>query len=146
MRFGIQDDAWLAHGAGTLDERLDRLERLGVDVVRFNLHWDKIEPARGEYAWEDSDAVLDGLRGRGIPAVVGIVGSPAWANGGRAQNFAPGASSFAGFARRRRHALPLGEAVADVERAEPGALAAPDLARASTSARSSIPATRRSTP
>ena len=65
-RFGIQDDAWLAHGAGTLDERLDRLERLGVDVVRFNLHWDKIEAARGEYAWEDSDEVLNGLRRRGI--------------------------------------------------------------------------------
>ena len=99
VRFGIQDDAWLAHGGGTLEERLDRLEQLGVDVVRFNLHWDQIEPTRGEYAWEDSDAVLNGLRGRGIPAVVGIVGTPGWANGGRAKNFAPGASSFAGFAR-----------------------------------------------
>jgi hypothetical protein len=98
-RFGIQDDAWLVHGGGTLDDRLDRFEQLGVDVVRFNLHWNTIEPARGEYDWEDSDAVLNGLRGRGIPAVVGIVGSPSWANGGRAKNFAPGASSFAGFAR-----------------------------------------------
>ena len=98
-RFGIQDDAWLVHGGGTLDDRLDRLEQLGVDVVRFNLHWDKIEPVRGEYDWEDSDAVLNGLRGRGIPAVVGIVGSPGWANGGRTPNFAPGANSFAGFAR-----------------------------------------------
>ena len=76
VRFGIQDDAWLVHGGGTLDDRLDRLEQLGVDVVRFNLHWDTIEPARGEYDWEDSDAVLDGLRGRGIPAVVGIVARP----------------------------------------------------------------------
>ena len=99
VRFGIQDDAWLAHGSGTLDDRLDRLERLGVDIVRFNLHWDKIEPTRGAYAWEESDAVLRGLRGRGIPAVVGIVGSPRWANGGRTPNFAPAAASFAGFAR-----------------------------------------------
>jgi len=99
VRFGIQDDAWLVHGGGTLDERLDRLEQLGVDIVRFNLHWDQVEPTHGEYAWEDSDAVLKGLRGRGIPAVVGIVGTPGWANGGRAKNFAPGASSFAGFAR-----------------------------------------------
>jgi hypothetical protein len=99
VRFGIQDDAWLAHGSGTLDDRLDRLERLGVDVVRFNLHWDKIEPSKREYVWEDSDAVLQGLRSRGIPAVVGIVGSPSWANGGRAPNFAPGAASFAGFVR-----------------------------------------------
>ena len=128
VRFGIQDDAWLVHGGGTLDERLDRLEQLGVDVVRFNLHWDQIEPARGEYAWEDSDAVLNGLRGRGIPAVVGIVGTPAWANGGRTPNFAPGARLVRRLRPRRRDALSLGDPVADVERAEPGALAAPDLA------------------
>jgi hypothetical protein len=87
------------HGGGTLEQRLDRLERLGVDVVRFNLHWNRIEPVKGQYDWEDSDLVLEGLRGRGIPAVVGIVGSPSWANGDRGPNFAPGASSFAGFAR-----------------------------------------------
>jgi len=98
VRFGIQDDAWLVHGPGTLDDRLDRLERLGVDLVRFNLHWDRIEAVRGVPAWEDSDAVLNGLRARGIPAVVGLVGSPGWANGGRTPNFAPGAASFAGFA------------------------------------------------
>jgi hypothetical protein len=99
VRFGIQDDAWLVHGGGTLDERLDRLQRLGVDLVRFNLHWDRIEPTRGVYAWRDSDRVLEGLRARRIPAVVGIVGSPRWANGGRTPNFAPGATAFAGFAR-----------------------------------------------
>lgn len=99
LRFGIQDDAWLVHGGGTFEERLDRLERLGVDVVRFNLQWNRIEPLRGQYDWEDSDLVLEGLRGRGIAAVVGIVGSPQWANGGRGPNFAPGAASFGGFAR-----------------------------------------------
>ncbi|MDQ3066000.1 MAG: hypothetical protein M3R12_02450 [Actinomycetota bacterium] len=99
VRYGIQDDAWLMHGAGTLDDRLDRLERLGVDIVRFNLHWDAIEAQRGTRNWEQSDLVLNGLRARRIPAVVGIVGSPRWANGGRTPNFAPGAASFAGFAR-----------------------------------------------
>ena len=99
VRFGIQDDAWLVHGSGTLDDRLDRLDRLGVDLVRFNLHWDRIEPIRGEFDWEDSDLVLEGLRAHGIAAVVGLVGSPRWANGGRSPNFAPGATSFAGFAR-----------------------------------------------
>ena len=99
VRFGIQDDSWLIHGAGTLDDRLDRLESLGVDIVRFNLHWDRIEPVRGEQNWEESDLVLDGLHDRGIPAVVGLVGSPRWANGGRTPNFAPGAAAFAEFAR-----------------------------------------------
>jgi Glycosyl hydrolase catalytic core len=99
VRYGIQDDAWLVHGPGTLDDRLDRLERLGVDIVRFNLHWDRIEPERGSPDWQPSDLVLEGLRARGIPAVVGIVGSPRWANGGRTPNFAPDARSFAAFAR-----------------------------------------------
>ena len=99
VRFGIQDDAWLVHGPGTLDERLDRLERLGVDLVRFNLHWDRIEAVQAAPTWEESDAVLDGLRARGISAVVGLVGSPRWANGGRTPNFAPGAAPFAAFAR-----------------------------------------------
>jgi hypothetical protein len=99
IRYGIQDDAWLLHGGGTLDQRLDRLDRLGVDVVRFNLHWDRIAPSRGTYEWGPTDAVLEGLRARGIPAVVGLVGSPRWANGGRTPNFAPDAASFASFAR-----------------------------------------------
>ena len=102
VRFGIQDDAWLVHGPGTLDERLDQLEQLGTDLVRFNLHWDRIEAVRGEPAWEDSDAVLEGLRARGIPAVVGIVGAPRWANGGRTPNFAPGRAGL----RRVRAAKP----------------------------------------
>ena len=40
--------------------RLDRLEGLGVDLVRFNLHWDQIEAARGKPDWEDSDARAQG--------------------------------------------------------------------------------------
>ncbi|MCP9484597.1 MAG: hypothetical protein MSC30_01945 [Gaiellaceae bacterium MAG52_C11] len=99
VRFGIQDDAWLAQGPGTLESRLDRLEGLGVDVVRFNLHWNEIEPTRGSPDWASSDAVLQGLRARRIGAVVGLVGSPRWANGGRASNYAPTAASFAAFAR-----------------------------------------------
>jgi hypothetical protein len=99
IRYGIQDDAWLTHGGGTLDERLDRLERLGVDLVRFNLRWNTIEASRGEPNWEESDLVLEGLRDRGIDTVVGLVGSPRWANGGRGPNFAPGAASFGAFAR-----------------------------------------------
>ncbi len=126
VRFGIQDDSWLVHGAGTLDERLDKLESLGVDVVRFNLHWDRIEPVRGKQNWEESDLVLEGLQDRGIPAVVGLVGSPRWANGGRTPNFAPGAAAFARIRAHGGEPLQLGQPVARLERAEPGAMASPD--------------------
>ena len=98
VRYGIQDDAWVTHGPGTLAARLDRVDRLGVDLVRFNLHWNRIEPTQGSTDWKESDAVLKGLRKRGIKALVGLVGSPGWANGGRAPNYVPRAADFAEFA------------------------------------------------
>ncbi len=98
IRYGVQDDAWLRYGPGTLESRLDRLQRLGVDVVRLNLHWNRIEPTQGSPDWSGSDAILEGLRARRIGAVVGLVGSPGWANGGRTPNFVPRASLFASFA------------------------------------------------
>jgi hypothetical protein len=107
VRFGVQDDAWLASGPGTLSQRLDRLERLGVEIVRFNLRWDQVatkRPAFGRdpddpaYRWDVPDAVLEGLRRRGLPAVVTLLGTPAWANGGRAWNVPPKTgSTFANF-------------------------------------------------
>ena len=46
VRFGIQDDGWIIYGPGKLGQRLDRIDALGVDVVRFTLRWDEIERAR----------------------------------------------------------------------------------------------------
>ena len=47
VRYGLQDDAWLAYGPGTLDERLDTLDRMGVGLVRYTLDWSRIEARRG---------------------------------------------------------------------------------------------------
>jgi hypothetical protein len=98
--YGIQDDAWLATGPGSLEQRLGELDRLGADVVRTSLHWDRIEPAPGSFDWQATDAVLDGLRAHRIAPGVTLVGTPAWANGGRAPNWAPASgTAFAAFAR-----------------------------------------------
>ena len=92
VRYGIQDDAWLAQGPGTIESRIDELHRLGVDVVRYTLRWDEIAPTRPRtprsaadpaYRWGTSEIVLTRLRARRIAAVVTIVGTPRWANGGR---------------------------------------------------------------
>jgi len=99
IRYGIQDDAWLLYGAGTLDGRIDTLDRLGVDLVRFTIDWSKVEARRGVRDWSAVDPVLEGLRARGIRAVVTLYGTPRWANGGRSQNWAPtSGSTFAAFA------------------------------------------------
>jgi len=114
LRFGLKDDAWLLHGEGTLDERLATLERLDVQVVRFDLRWDRIATWRPKrpwdqhdsaYRWDGYDAVLRGLHRHGIEAIVGIWGTPLWANKGRAPNYAPTAgvrtAQFAHVAAKR---------------------------------------------
>ena len=102
VRYGIQDDAWLQYGPGTLDERLDRLQSTGVDVMRVTVDWRATEPTGpGVHDWTRTDLLLRGLHERGIAPLVTLWGTPAWANGHRPENVAPtSASSFAAFARR----------------------------------------------
>src|SRR5215212_11729291 len=98
VRFGIQDDAWLASGPGTLESRLDTLDRLGVKIVRYALRWDQIAAKRPEqprwsgdpaYQWGAADAVVKGLRAHGIDAVLDLRYAPEWANGGKKFNWLP---------------------------------------------------------
>ena len=98
IRYGVQDDAWIADGNGTLPQRLDRLRSLGVQIVRYNLRWDQIaahkpkspsSTADPAYDWSQSDVFLKGLRAHGIAALVTIYGTPGWANGGHGPSWAP---------------------------------------------------------
>ncbi len=82
VRFGIQDDAWLEFGPGTLSSRTAALERLGLDVVRVTLHWNRIETERGRFDWRRSDRLLRALDRRELDAVVTIWGTPDWAGAG----------------------------------------------------------------
>ena len=107
-QYGIQDDAWLQYGDGSLDERLQTLDDLGVDIVRYTIDWREVEKRRGDRDWGAVDPILNGLRAHGISAVVTIWGTPRWANGGRSANWAPTrAADFANFAaaaaKRYRH-------------------------------------------
>jgi hypothetical protein len=108
IRYGIHDDAWLIYGPGTLKERIDRLDRLGVDIVRFTVRWDQVARERPEeprsaadpaYHWGFGADVLDALHERDIDVVVTLLGTPEWANGDRDFNWAPLlGSDFADFA------------------------------------------------
>jgi hypothetical protein len=97
-RFGIQDDAWLLYGPGTLPQRVATLEHLGAGIVRLTLRWDAVAPSMPAhprdpddpaYDWGAFGAALDELHARGIPALVTLYGSPRWANGGAAPNVLP---------------------------------------------------------
>ena len=89
VQFGIQDDAWLEFGPGTLSERAATLDRLGLDVVRVTLNWSRAEPRTGQFEWSRSDRLLEALRARGLRPVVTLWGTPGWANGGASPNVAP---------------------------------------------------------
>ena len=89
VQFGIQDDAWLEFGPGRLSDRVAKLDRLGLDVVRVTLNWYRAEPSEGGYRWERSDRLLNALRARGLEPVVTLWGTPDWANGDGAPNVAP---------------------------------------------------------
>jgi hypothetical protein len=109
IQYGLTDDAWLLNGPGTLSSRLDGLDALGVQIVRFTLNWNQIAASRPAsaaspndpaYDWAPADSVLNGLRARGIGVVLQIVGTPSWANGGLGPNYAPtSAVTFGDFAR-----------------------------------------------
>jgi hypothetical protein len=108
IQYGLADDAWLTNGPGTLDSRLDKLQAIGVKVVRYTLEWDEVAPTRpaqptdpadSAYDWSSADTVLDGLHARSIDVVLQLRGSPKWANGGRPSNYLPtSGSSFGDFA------------------------------------------------
>jgi hypothetical protein len=89
VQFGIQDDAWLEFGPGKLSDRVAKLDRLGLDVVRVTLFWHQAEPSPGRYQWRRSDRLLAALRDRGLRPVVTLWGTPPWANGGGLPNVAP---------------------------------------------------------
>ncbi|MBA2742343.1 MAG: hypothetical protein H0U46_10065 [Actinobacteria bacterium] len=99
VRFGIQDDAWLEFGPGTLSQRVAELDRIGLEVVRVTLHWYRIERSPGRYDWRRSDRLLRALDARGLDPVVTLWGTPEWANDG-APNVPPRVGAdFSSFAR-----------------------------------------------
>jgi hypothetical protein len=99
VQYGIQDDAWLEYGPGTVTDRAAELKSMGVDIVRVTVNWRQTEPSRGVYDWSIPDEALNALHAAGIPAVVSLWGTPGWANGGNTQNWAPtSGSTFAAFA------------------------------------------------
>ena len=94
VAYGIQDDAWLEYGPGTVEERVATLQRLGLDIVRVTVRWDAVEEIEGTFDWTAPRRRPRAAPGAGIDAVVTLYGTPRWANGGK------------GAERRARYAAP----------------------------------------
>jgi len=102
--FGIQDDAWLMDGPGSLEQRITTLQSLGAHIVRFTVRWDQVAPTKpgnarnpSSYEWGQYGEVLDALHAGGIRALVTLYGAPRWSNGGLGPNHLP-RSGFGDFA------------------------------------------------
>ena len=116
IRYGLTDDAWLQDGPGTIDDRVARLRAIGVQVVRYTLHWNELAPTRPAastdptdpaYDWTKASAILDAVHAAGIDVLLQLVGTPTWANGGKPPNYAPtSSSSFAAFATAAAREFP----------------------------------------
>ena len=129
VRYGLQDDAWIAYGPGSLDERLDKLDRMGVKLVRYTLNWHEIEARKGRYRLGS---------GRCDPARTGRARDRAGRDDlghaalGERRPLAELGAALEVDVRRlrapRRRPLSVRPELADLERAEPAPLAPPDLA------------------
>jgi hypothetical protein len=108
IQYGVQDDAWLLYGPEPPAQRIQILQRLGVDLVRLTLRWDLVaqstpaeprDPNDPAYHWELYDDILERLRAAHISVLISLWGTPEWANGGEKPNYIPAdATSLASFA------------------------------------------------
>jgi hypothetical protein len=55
IKYGVQDDAWLLYGPETPAQRIQILQRLGVDVVRLTLRWDAVAQSKPAEPRDPSD-------------------------------------------------------------------------------------------
>ena len=108
VRFGVEDDAYLASGP-SLEPGLQTLDELGVGLVRYMVNWRQVAPTKPRhpanpgdpaYDWSSTDTILGALHAHGVDVLLTLVRTPAWANGGHGQNAAPTSkytlASFAG--------------------------------------------------
>ena len=136
IQYGIQDDAWLESGPGTLDQRLTTFKRLGVPLVRFTLRWSDIARRRPKNPTSPRDRAYNWNRPGPGAARPAPLRPPARAHarrdavvGERRALGGVGAEEDHRLPRlrdRRRQALPVDSLLADLERAQQAAMAQAD--------------------
>jgi hypothetical protein len=99
LRVGIFDEAQTLYGP--VGQTFGIFASLRVQEVRLNLYWGgrfgvarrrpsrPADPSDPAYDWARYDQAVADAAAKGIHVVFSIYGTPAWANGGRAQNVAP---------------------------------------------------------
>ena len=97
MWMGFQDDrAFRLLGDRT--DWLDRAVAANATMVRTTVVWARVAPTRpakpgnhldSAYNWSEIDELVQNANARNIRVVASVLGTPAWANGGKPEAFAP---------------------------------------------------------
>ena len=66
-------------------KQIERLKALGLQWVRIDLHWDRIEPQPGQFRWDVLDPLMQQLQADDLKAEVYLVGSARYASSAPAQ-------------------------------------------------------------
>jgi Cellulase (glycosyl hydrolase family 5) len=106
LTVALQDDHLPVTPEENIGARIDLVAATGVRVTRVDVVWSRVAPSRPgspadpadpAYRWSRYDRIVDALGQRGIAAIFNIYGSPSWANGGRAGQWAPDPDDYAAF-------------------------------------------------
>ncbi len=61
-------------------QQMERLRALGLQWVRIDLHWDRIEPEQGRFRWDVLDPLMQQVQANDLQAEVYLVGSARYAS------------------------------------------------------------------
>jgi hypothetical protein len=96
MLVGIQDDAMALHGNPQFT--FSTLKSLRTQIIRINLNWNEVakrrpahpqDPADPAYDWTVYDRAIRYAGQYGMQAMLSVLFTPSWANGGKAKNVPP---------------------------------------------------------
>ncbi len=69
---------WFAPEVAQL--QVERLQALGLNWVRLNVHWMILEPESGRYRFEPIDRMMSLVQGAGLHSITSVVGTPRFAS------------------------------------------------------------------
>ncbi len=103
----VQDDALPNVEGAALEARLDALAATGTRVTRVDVLWSQVarrrpakprDPDDPAYDWSRYDAILTGLRNRGLGTIVDFYHTPSWASRSGQPSSAPRTADGSRFA------------------------------------------------
>jgi hypothetical protein len=78
---GAVANAQIVHHPARAASELRVMGRAGVESVKAEFSWARMEPAQGDYAWQETDALVAAAARNGMDVLPTVLGAPGWAAG-----------------------------------------------------------------